>query len=61
MPDQIDFERGLSIDTLRILESRGHKLRPTRAFGSAQTIHRVRGVLMGAADSRQRGTGAVGY
>ena len=60
-PDQIDFERGVSIDTLRLLEARGHKLRPTRAFGSAQTIHRQHGVLMGAADSRQRGTGAVGY
>ena len=61
MPDQIDFERGLSIDTLRLLEARGHSLRPTRAFGSAQTIHRTKGVLMGAADSRQRGAGAVGY
>mgnify|MGYP003346962595 CR=1 FL=1 len=47
--------------TLRLLEARGHKLRPTRAFGSAQTIHRARGILMGAADSRQRGTGAIGY
>ena len=60
-PDQIDFERGISVDTLRLLEARGHKLRPTRAFGSAQTIHRARGILMGAADSRQRGTGAIGY
>ncbi len=61
MPDQIDFENGISVDTLKILEARGHLLRPTRAFGSAQTIHRSHGLLMGAADSRQRGTGAVGY
>lgn len=60
-PDAMDYERGLSVDTLRLLGALGHKPRPTRAFGSAQTIHRARGLLMGAADSRQRGTGAVGY
>ncbi|MDB5581880.1 MAG: ggt [Bradyrhizobium sp.] len=61
MPDELQVENGISIDTLRILEARGHHIRPVRAFGSTQTIHRADGVLMGAADTRQRGTGAVGY
>ena len=61
MPDELQVENGISIDTLRLLEKMGHHIRPVRAFGSTQTIHRADGVLMGAADTRQRGTGAVGY
>ena len=61
MPDELQVENGFSIDTLRRLEKMGHHIRPVRAFGSTQTIHRADGVLMGAADTRQRGTGAVGY
>jgi len=61
MPDELQVENGISIDTLRLLEAKGHRIRPTRAFGSAQTIHRAQGVLMGSADTRQRGTGALGY
>lgn len=60
-PDFLEMERGVSIDTIRLLEGMGHKIRITRAFGSAQTIQRVDGALMGAADSRQRGAGVAGY
>ena len=61
LPDVLEMERGVSVDTMRILEAMGHRIKVTRAFGSAQTIHRVDGALMGAADSRQRGTGVAGY
>jgi gamma-glutamyltranspeptidase/glutathione hydrolase len=61
LPDVLQMERGVSPDTVHLLEAMGHKIQITRAFGSAQTIHRVRGELMGAADSRQRGAGAVGH
>ena len=54
-------ERGLAIDTIRLLEARGHVVRLQRAMGSAQTIHRADGVLYGAADTRQAGTAAIGY
>ncbi len=60
-PDELRVERGLSIDTIRLLEAKGHVVRLQRAMGSAQTIHRAEGVLYGAADTRQAGTAAVGY
>jgi gamma-glutamyltranspeptidase / glutathione hydrolase len=60
-PDQLEVERGISVDTIRILESLGHKVATRGAWGSAQSIVRAGGLLMGAADARQRGTLAVGY
>lgn len=60
-PDELRVERGLSIDTIRLLEARGHHVRVNRSMGSAQTIQRVGGRLYGAADTRQRGTAAIGY
>ena len=54
-------ERGLSIDTIRLLEAKGHVVRLQRAMGSAQTIQRVDGMLYGAADTRQAGGAAIGY
>jgi gamma-glutamyltranspeptidase/glutathione hydrolase len=61
MPDELQVETGISVDTVRILEQRGQHIRPVRAFGSAQSIHRTGGVLMGASDTRQRGAAAMGY
>lgn len=62
LPDELRIERGLSIDTVRILESRGHKIVVAPASGSAQTIMLTpQGALAGAADTRQRGTLASGY
>lgn len=62
LPDELRVERGLSIDTVRILESRGHKVVVTPTSGSAQTIMVTpQGSLAGAADTRQRGTLASGY
>ena len=61
-PDEIEIERGISPDTIRLLEAMGHKVVPTRAMGSANTIVRAAdGELTGASDLRQRGTLAVGY
>ena len=61
LPDELRVERGLSIDTIRLLEARGHKVVMLPAMGSTQTIQRAEGLLYGAADTRQRGTGAAGY
>jgi gamma-glutamyltranspeptidase/glutathione hydrolase len=60
-PDELRVERGLSIDTIRLLEARGQHVRLQRSMGSAQTIQRRGGMLYGAADTRQRGTAAIGY
>ena len=61
LPDQIDAERGLSPDTIRLLEARGHKIVVGRTFGSANSILVTPDGFTGAADPRQRGTLAEGY
>jgi gamma-glutamyltranspeptidase / glutathione hydrolase len=60
-PDELQVERGLSEDTIRLLETLGHKTVVRGAWGSAQSILRANGLLMGASDARQRGTLAAGY
>ena len=61
LPDQVDAESGLSPDTIRLLEARGHKIVVGRTFGSANSILVAPEGLTGAADQRQRGTLAEGY
>ncbi len=61
LPDLVDAERGLSPDTIRLLEARGHKIAVGRTFGSANSIMATPEGLTGAADPRQRGTLAAGY
>jgi gamma-glutamyltranspeptidase/glutathione hydrolase len=61
-PDELRIERGISPDTIRLLEAMGHKVVMRDAMGSANTIMRSPdGELEGASDLRQRGTLAVGY
>lgn len=60
-PDEIRVERGISIDTIRLLEGKGHKVRVQPTIGSVQTIYRSGGWLMGASDPRQRSGAALGY
>jgi len=61
-PDELRIERGISPDTVRLLEAMGHNVVVRESMGSANTISRDKnGVLMGASDPRQRGTLAVGY
>ena len=61
LPDELQVERGLNPDTIRLLQALGYKVVVHDAWGSAQSILRVNGVLMGAADTRQRGTLAAGF
>ena len=60
-PDEIRIERGISPDTIQLLTGLGHKVSFGAAMGSTQSIQRIGGKLMGAADTRQRDTGAAGY
>lgn len=60
MPDIVFAERGLSPDTLRLLEARGHAIITTPTSGSANSIMVTTEGLAGAADPRQRGTLASG-
>jgi len=62
MPDELRVERGLSTDTIRLLQSMGYQVDLREASGSASTIGRSpKGVLTGAADPRQHDTLAIGY
>ena len=61
LPDQVFAERGLSPDTIRLLEARGHKIVVGATMGSANSILISPDGLTGAADPRQRGTLAEGY
>jgi gamma-glutamyltranspeptidase/glutathione hydrolase len=61
LPDRVFAERGLSPDTVRLLEARGHKIVTTATSGSANSILVTPDGLTGAADLRQRGTLAEGY
>ena len=61
LPDEIRIEEGLSADTMKILESRGHKLAVKNTMGSTQSIMRIDGVLAGASDSRQKSGAVIGY
>jgi gamma-glutamyltranspeptidase/glutathione hydrolase len=61
LPDELRVERGLSPDTLRLLRAKGQNVVEGNAIGSTATIAVRDGWLMGAADTRQRGTLAVGY
>ena len=60
LPDEVVAERGLSPDTLRLLQARGHRIVVGRTFGSANSIMVTPEGLAGAADPRQRGTLAEG-
>ena len=61
-PDELRIERGVSPDTIRLLQAMGYTVVVREAMGSAETIARSSdGTLTGASDPRQRGALAVGY
>jgi gamma-glutamyltranspeptidase / glutathione hydrolase len=61
LPDAVMAERGFSPDTIRLLEALGHRVSVGSTSGSAHSIMRTGDGWAGAADTRQRGTLAVGY
>ncbi len=61
LPDSIDVEQGVSVDTLRLLVGRGHRFMPRPAFGNVNAILATSEGWTGAADPRQRGTLAIGH
>lgn len=67
-PDVVISERGISDDTLRILESRGFILPKNadgsfqhRVLGRANSIMKANGYFLGAADTREADGAAIGY
>jgi gamma-glutamyltranspeptidase/glutathione hydrolase len=60
-PDEIRVERGLSIDTVRLLEAKGHKIHLKNSMGSTQSIMKTEQGLFGATDPRSKAGKVSGY
>ena len=56
----LGIELGISMDTVRLLESMGHEVAVQRTMGSTQSIRVHSGYLAGAADTRRPGARALG-
>jgi gamma-glutamyltranspeptidase/glutathione hydrolase len=62
LPDVLTLEKGFSADTIRLLETKGHRIDASRwAMGSTQSILRVDDGWTGASDPRQSGSLTAGY
>ncbi|MBC3870517.1 gamma-glutamyltransferase [Undibacterium oligocarboniphilum] len=61
MPDQLRYEKGISIDTLRILEQKGQHLVASPVMGKTQTIQISAEGFDGFSDPRNPDGKAIGY
>ncbi|MAZ06849.1 MAG: gamma-glutamyltransferase [Halomonas sp.] len=62
LPDEIRIEQGISSDTIRLLEERGHTVVRGSAMGAIQSIMVGKdGTLYGGADPRRSTSSAMGY
>lgn len=61
LPDMIRIEKGLNIDTINLLESKGHKVEVKAAMGSTQTIMLSEEGVYGASDPRRPSALSLGY
>jgi gamma-glutamyltranspeptidase/glutathione hydrolase len=59
-PDVLHIEKGFSPDTIRLLSSRGHKLKKQSAMGSTQTVAKQNGMFVGFSDLRRRNSLTLG-
>ena len=59
-PTELELEPGFNLDSLQVLRSLGHEIETRDTIGSAQTIMLDGGRILGAADPRRPGSGAVG-
>jgi gamma-glutamyltranspeptidase/glutathione hydrolase len=62
LPDELRVEEGLSLDTIRLLEGKGHVVRVQPVMGSTHSImRRATGSLFGASDPRRPSALTAGY
>jgi gamma-glutamyltranspeptidase / glutathione hydrolase len=60
LPDELRIERGVSVDTVKLLQAKGHKVELRQAMGSTHSILVTPQGLEGASDQRQAGTLVAG-
>ena len=61
LPDELRIEEGLSPDTIRVLEQKGHDVVLGDAMGSTQSIMVTASGLFGSSDPRTPGALTLGY
>ena len=61
LPDTLLLEPGISPDTARLLEAKGHQIKYTRGLGSLESVARHDGLFYGASDPRRAGAATYGY
>lgn len=61
LPDEIRIEKALNVDTIKKLESMGHKISPQEAMGSTQSIMITPNGVYGSSDPRIVDAAVVGY
>ena len=62
LPDEIRIEEGISPDSIRLLEEKGHTVVPRSAMGAIQSVHvGDDGTLYGGADPRRSTSSAQGF
>jgi len=60
-PDELRVEKGLSRDTLDLLQAKGHRIVVKPVMGRTQTIQVRDGLLYGASDPRNPDGRTLGY
>ena len=60
-PDELRVETGLSPDTIKLLEEKGHTVVIKKTMGAAQSIHVRSGNINGASDPRREDALTEGY
>ncbi len=60
LPDELRIEEGISNDTIKILQEKGHQLKQQEAMGAIQSIMVKDGIMYGGADPRRSTALAAG-
>ncbi|MBV7314310.1 gamma-glutamyltransferase [Shewanella sp. NIFS-20-20] len=61
LPDELRVERSINLDTLKLLEAKGHKVKVQNAMGSTQSIMRTLDGWYGSSDPRRPGSLTAGH
>jgi gamma-glutamyltranspeptidase/glutathione hydrolase len=61
LPDELRVEKGLNLDTIRLLAEKGHKVVVGNTMGNAESVMRIGDFFYGASDPRNPGGLAEGY
>jgi gamma-glutamyltranspeptidase/glutathione hydrolase len=61
LPDELRIEEGISVDTIKILQKKGHRVKQQEAMGAIQSIIIKDGMMYGGADPRKSTAQAAGF